>query len=492
MAACINHADESILLNPIFFAMMIRKIYALFVVPAILTLLPNRGLHAQAIALHPENPHYFLYHGKANVLITSGEHYGAVLNPDFDYITYLDELASKGLNLTRTFSGSYAELGGTFQISHNTLAPAPGKLLSPWARSSEPGYRNGGNKFDLQKWDDRYFRRLKAFISAAQQRNIIVEFTFFCPFYEDTLWTLSPMNSLNNINGLKRLSRNDVYTLHKNGSLLQYQEKMVSKIVQELKDFGNVMYEICNEPYFGGVELAWQRHIAGIIRDAEKDFSARHLITQNIANGNSKIEDPIPAVSVFNFHYAWPPVTVALNYHLQKVIGDNETGFRGNSDSTYRMEGWRFILAGGGLFNNLDYSFTAGHEKGDYAYPPTQPGGGSAALRNQLGWLKRFMESFDFINMRPDSTTVTGGLPGNAVAQTLSETGKQYAIYIYGGRRVDLELELPRGNYTAEWLNTLTGQYSGKRSLKHAGGKAVLSSPEYSEDIALRIVKANR
>jgi hypothetical protein len=113
-------------------------------------------------------------------------------------------------------------------------------------------------------------------------------------------------------------------------------------------------------------------------------------------------------------------------------------------------------------------------------------------LRNQLGWLKRFMESFDFINMRPDSTTVTGGLPGNAVAQTLSETGKQYAIYIYGGRRVDLELELPRGNYTAEWLNTLTGQYSGKRSLKHAGGKAVLSSPEYSEDIALRIVKANR
>src|SRR5207249_1716083 len=32
------------------------------------------------IALHPRNPHYFLFLGKPTVLITSGEHYGAVLN----------------------------------------------------------------------------------------------------------------------------------------------------------------------------------------------------------------------------------------------------------------------------------------------------------------------------------------------------------------------------------------------------------------------------
>jgi hypothetical protein len=470
--------------------MPIRKISALPVLSAMLVLLLNGRLDAQTIALHPENPHYFLYHGKAAVLITSGEHYGAVLNPDFDYITYLDELASKGLNLTRTFSGSYAELGGTFQISHNTLAPAPGKLLCPWARSGAPGYRNGGNKFDLRKWDDRYFTRLKAFLSAAQQRNIVAELTFFCPVYEDTLWTLSPMNAVNNVNGLEKINRTDVYTLHKNGSLLQFQEKMVRKIVEELKDFDNVMYEICNEPYFGGVEPGWQQHIAGIIREAEKDFPAHHLITQNIANGYSKITGPIPAVSVFNFHYAWPPVTVALNYHLQKVIGDNETGFRGNSDSTYRMEGWRFLLAGGGLFNNLDYSFSAGHEKGDYKYPAAQPGGGSPALRSQLSYLKHFMERFDFIHMRPDSTTITGGIPGNAVAQVLSEKGKQYAIYIYGGGQVNLQLMLPAGNYNAAWLNPVTGQYIGRNLLKHAGGEVVLASPGYAEDIALRIIKA--
>src|SRR5262245_27080972 len=40
---------------------------------------------APALQLLPDNPHYFLFRGKPTVLIGSGEHYGAVLNGDFDY-----------------------------------------------------------------------------------------------------------------------------------------------------------------------------------------------------------------------------------------------------------------------------------------------------------------------------------------------------------------------------------------------------------------------
>ena len=32
------------------------------------------------IALHPTNPHYFIWRGEPTILITSGEHYGALLN----------------------------------------------------------------------------------------------------------------------------------------------------------------------------------------------------------------------------------------------------------------------------------------------------------------------------------------------------------------------------------------------------------------------------
>lgn len=57
------------------------------------------------LSLHPDNPHYLLWRDKPTVLVTSGEHYGAVLNEDFDYVEYLDELQRAGLNHTRTFTG---------------------------------------------------------------------------------------------------------------------------------------------------------------------------------------------------------------------------------------------------------------------------------------------------------------------------------------------------------------------------------------------------
>src|SRR5678810_1032199 len=91
---------------------------------------------AEPLRLHPDNPHYFLWRGKPTVLITSGEHYGAVLNRDFDYVKYLNTLMADHLTLTRTFTGgAYYEPQGAFNIAHNTLAPDPSRFISPWQRA---------------------------------------------------------------------------------------------------------------------------------------------------------------------------------------------------------------------------------------------------------------------------------------------------------------------------------------------------------------------
>ncbi len=456
----------------------------------------------EPIALHPENPHYFKFRGKPAVLITSAEHYGAVLNLDFDYRKYLDTLAKDGLNLTRTFSGAYVEPLGAFKIARNTLAPDAGRFICPWARSDTPGYPNGGNKFDLAKWNEDYFKRLKDFVSYAGKRGIVVEYTFFCPFYEEDQWKLSPQNAANNVNGIGTVSRTNVYTLDKHGGLLAVHEALVRKVVAELKGFDNVMYEICNEPYFGGVTLDWQHHIADVIMDAEKDFPGKHLITQNIANGKASIEKPHPAVSVFNFHYAQPADTVAMNFHLNKVIGDNETGFRGTNDLPYRVEAWEFILAGGGLYNNLDYSFVAGHEDGTFVYPDSQPGGGNPAFRKQVKILKNFIHGFDFVRMKPLTSVLEAVAvdPGHST-HVLAEPGRAYAIYLgpknpreaakvkASDHNASFALELPEGTYRSDWINTLTGKISRRETHGHKGGKLVLNSPAYREDIALKLTR---
>src|SRR5262249_54145865 len=128
----------------------------------------------------------------------------------------------------------------------------------------------------------------------------------------------------------------------------------------------------------------------------------------NIANGSAKIDRPNPEVSIFHFHYATPPDTVGLNYALNKPIGDDETGFRGKEDRAYRTEAWDFIIAGGALFDHLDYSFTVKHPDGT-AVITSSPGGGGPAFRKQLQVLKEFIEGFDFIRMKPDNSVIRGG-----------------------------------------------------------------------------------
>src|SRR5262249_26705357 len=276
---------------------------------------------AAPIAPHPENPRYFLYQGKPTFLITSGEHYGAVLNLDFDAVPYLDELHAREFNLTRTFSGTYREVPGPFTIRANTLAPAPGRCIGRWARSKTPGAADSGHKFDLDAWDEAYFTRLKSFCTEASKRGIVVEFVLFCPFYDDSLWAVNPMNARNNVNGVGMMPPGEVYTL-KHPEMVAQHEAFVRKLVGELKDFENLYYEICNEPYFGGVTREWQARIARTIAEVESGFAAKHMIAQNIANGSARITDRIPEVSLYNFHYAAPPKVVAENAKLGRPIGD--------------------------------------------------------------------------------------------------------------------------------------------------------------------------
>ncbi len=447
---------------------------------------------AEPLSLHPDNPHYFVFRGKPAVLITSAEHYGAVLNLDFDYVRYLDTLAADGLNLTRTFSGAYVEPQGAFNIAGNTLSPKAGRFISPWARSGQAGYANGGNKFDLGKWDDAYFARLKDFVAEAGKCGIVVELTLFCPMYEEKQWRLSPMNAVNHVNGVGAVGPNEVHTLDKNGGLLAVQEALVRKIVAELRDAENLCYEICNEPYFGGVTMEWQHRVVDILTDAEKDFAHKHLLTQNIGNGSKKIEKPHPAVSVFNFHYANPPTAVRLNYGLNKVIGDNETGFKGTDDEYYRMEAWEFILAGGGLYNNLDYSFSAGHEDGTFQYPPKQPGGGNPGYRKQMKLLKEFIHGFEFVKMKPAREVIREALPEDARCQVLGEAGRQYAAYFKAAPKFAFSVDLPPGNYRIEWLDVANGRKDTPVELDHPGGAAKFQVPDEVNECALKIVRGAR
>jgi len=81
-------------------------------------------LCGEPIRLHPSNPHYYLLNGKPTVLITSAEHYGAVVNSDFDYVVYLDALKTYGFNYTRIYAGAMFEpMGNLSKATRWVLSP---------------------------------------------------------------------------------------------------------------------------------------------------------------------------------------------------------------------------------------------------------------------------------------------------------------------------------------------------------------------------------
>ncbi len=486
-----------------------RQLLALILLPV----LTVPALTAEPIRLHPDNSRWFQWRGRATALITSAEHYGAVLNLDFDYHRYLLTMQRDGMNYTRLFTGSYVEPPGAFGIEHNTLAPAAKRFLAPWPRSDQPGYVGGGNKFDLDRFSPEYLARLKDFITQAGNCGIVVELTLFSSTYGDMQWAVHPLNPKNNIQALAVADWKKLNTSANGAAVMAVQEKLVRWLVRELNGFDNLFFEIQNEPWAdnhamgdfinpylvdqhkwpNAVEVtsadsvAWQRAIAHAIADEESRLPNRHLIAQNVANFRLAVhqDDLVPEAAIVNFHYAYPEV-VDWNRGLDRVIGYDESGFAGRADATYRRQAWNFVMSGGGLFNSLDYSFSAGKEDGtDTAN--RAPGGGSPALRQQLRVLSEFLHGFDLARLQPDSSFIQRS-PG-VVTRTLSAPGHSYAVYIQGRGPTTLELNLPEGRWTAQWLNTENGEVMKQEICLSTGRAVALSNSGFSAEAALRIVR---
>jgi len=468
---------------------------------------------AEPIRLHPKNPHYFLFHGKAVALISSGEHYGAVMNADFDYHRYLATLEAEGMTYTRLFGGSYREVPAkSFGIQRNTLAPAPGRYVAPWARSDTPGYEGGGNKFDLDCWNPEYFTRFRDFLAEAARRGIVVEVTLFSSHYQEMMWKISALNPANNVNGTAAIDWKKLHTLE-NGNILAYQERYTRKLVREANSFDNVIFEIQNEPWSDrtviasvvnpylepssrdrypnsidvadDLSVAWQARVAEWIASEERGLANKHLIAQNYSNFLFPVRQLVPGVEIVNFHYAYPDA-VTLNYGLGKAISYDETGFLGRSDAVYRRQAWNFMLSGGSLFNGLDYSFSVGYEDGTDK-EANGPGGGSQALRRQLRILSEFLHKLPLLELTPDTKPVKHA--AGAYARVLSSPGGAYGIYFDGGGMTEVTLDLPAGTYAGEWLNVETGKIERTESFRHTGGDKILHPPAFQEGIALRLTR---
>lgn len=481
----------------------------------VLVLVGGRS-YAQTIRLDSTNPHYYFFKGKPTVLITSAEHYGAVINLDFDYVTYLDALKANGMNYTREWPGALLEMVGEF-YQGNTMGPRPDRTVVPWARSNVPGYVYGGNRFDLDKWNPEFFARLKDFIVKAAERGIVVEICFFNSQYTYR-WPLSPLYYQNNIQGVGKCDFKDPQTL-KYPDLVQRESEYVSKITREVNGYDNVILEICDEPsnFTPHAEAGpWVGHLLEVVHDTEANLPKKHLVAQMV---EGPIGGPVdfsgsPLLSIITGQYVWGGEAdseqmggmkgLDYEYYHNKPIEMNETMYypfqyrKGDPVLGSRVEAWEFMVGGGASFNQLNSRYTV--------EDPTGNTSDNAQVLGALCNLKNFIYSFDFVKMRADKSFVVSGVPEGVYCRGMSQPGEQYALYLHHSRLAPdlmyyiampghysetLVLDIPGGTYQADWVDPASGSVVSTVTFTHQGGNQNLTTPEHTVDIALRIKRAH-
>jgi hypothetical protein len=503
---------------------MIKQILKFFLT-IVLILLPVSSMKSQ-VAVSKINPHYLFYKSKPIILITSDHHYGAVIDLDFNFVKYLSYLSDNGLNLTRIYPGGMFEPPDKY-LPGNPLGPRPGRQLLPWLKTGQQGADSKlaetgkpSFRYDLDKWNPEYFARLKAFVKLAREKNIIVEIPFFNGMYADC-WPLMAMYHGNNIQNVGQYEAKDcgLFTTmdNRNTDVIKYQKEYIKKIVTELNDFDNLIYDICDEPSLQGLPdgniivrsdsliTPWINTMKDAFESAEEQLPKKHILGQTVQNLSPDLSGEQWCMWLPTEYVSPAEKALMLDYSRKKPVINVETNYFGMSltKSAYtaeavRLEGWWFILGGGAGLINLNGEFCRGNESGGSI---TQ-----TVIVPQKKILNNFMNSLDLNGLsRFNDFSVTGS---GILSSGISEKGKQYAVYLFhaapdsewgsnfvpgpGSYCDTLTIKnVPASSYLAEWIDPVSGAIKGSELLKWRGGDLKLITPVYPLDIALRLIKKN-
>jgi hypothetical protein len=476
---------------------------------------------ADPVRVSSANPRYFERDGKLLVLVTSDHHYGAVIDADFDFASFLDYLGSAGMNLTRIYPGGMFEPADKY-VAGNPLGPRPGRQILPWARSTvtgahpalaEPGQPS--YKLDLDRWNPDYFARLKAFVDAARRKGIVVEVAFFNGMYADC-WPLMPLYHGNNVQGVGGYEAEEcgLFTTAspRNEGVMRYQKAYVAKIAAELDAFDNVIYDLCDEPSLQGkpdgsiVTLAdrdvvpWLHAMRDAFLEAEAALPKRHVLGQTVQSLSPDLSGEPWCAWLPTEYVRAATATFEKDYAARKPIVNVESDYFGHglvrpyTVDDVRVEGWWFLVGGGAGTINLNGEYHRGQETGG---PDTRE-----RIVPQRKVLKDFVDSFDLASM--ERFAGVGGVPVGAFASAMAEPGRQYALYLFhakgdgqwgahfvatpGSYRDTVTLNaVPAGTYRLEWVDPVSGAVKASETVRWAGGDLALATPTYSLDVALRM-----
>ena len=388
----------------------------------------------------------------------------------FDYEAYLDLFHTYDLNLIRLW-----------MVEHSRTAAGPPEALATpmiYARSdgSAGNALDGLPKFDLDRFSDAYFSRLRSRALAAQKRNIYVAIMLFqgwsvrdSPGYDPYFG--HPFNGNNNVNGFSAIYQ-DIHTLN-DSNVTSRQEAYVRKVIDTVNDLDNVIFEICNEAATGSYD--WQYHMIDVIHAYENTLPKQHAVgmtapqeaTSNPAMFSSDAEYMEPKGASY---YSNPPASDGT-----KVMVD-DTDHVGSVKTDHARFVWR--------------SFTRGLSTSILDWSLVPEGAGDlintndwTAVRTAMKNARRYSEKMDLATAQPRDDLASTGF-------CLAAPGEEYLVYQEDPQGSGFTVDLTDGadnHFLVEWCHPLTGKRNHAGAV--GGGGVVTLTPPWGTGEAVAFLQ---
>lgn len=437
------------------------------------------------LQVHPTNGRYFT-DGSGRAVYLTGSHTWQNLvdhgqtnpPPVFNYTAYLDFLVAHNHNFFRLWAWEQTKYAVWDSSPNFTFAQ------SPYQRTGPGLALDGKPKFDLTKFDQSYFDRMRQRIIAAGDRGIYVAVMLFdgwSPVYPkgsfnaQNSWLGHPFHQNNNINGINGDPNNnqngdETHTLQI-PAVTQLQEAYVRKVIDTVNDLDNVLYEISNES--DGTATAWQYHFIDYVKGYEATKPKRHPVGMTVewpGGDNSELFASNADWISPNGGLDNPPVADGSKVIIADT--DHLCGICGN-----RQWVWKSFLRGENPI------FMDGNDGANYGWHPEDTQWNS--LRANMGYTLTYAQRINLAAMtpRPDLCS-TGYCLANPVA-----SGAEYLVYLPTGGTVTVNLSAAAGTLSVEWFNPSTGVATPGSSTTGGGSRNL--TPPFSGDAVLYIYQGS-
>jgi len=385
--------------------------------------------------------------------------------------------------------------------AYPTCVPLPGSLAP---------FKSKDGKWDVDAWNDDYFRNISQTISILERNGIILHLQLWqiVWFKEDKpdRWAANFLNPANNINDWTKAypHGSDYMNAPSDSPAGRHRKAWVMHILGAVKGHKNVWIDVINELGNGGIgDMKWASEVVSWIREWEKTSGQKLLVGVDMCNFDAQ---------AFGSYQKGYDLLIFNELHRDEVLGAVRQFHKPavtvrSSDGSNRMEDYLFLNAASvgpehqTRYRTLCYrSIFSGVQSIGAYWKPDESEVDYKDMKD-LPRYSRFLRKFwqklspEWPNLVVDDSIVTQAVTPYAYGL---RSDHLYAVYLECGPHAsgntyapsNISVRCPFPEFRTELFEPRTGKSLVGKATRQ-GDSVAIELPEFTEDIVVLIWAAD-